>query len=88
METQKHYHGEFNNNGYSIYCEETERLEGAVYQAGNCRYDSAQYLPLSVSADILTITEIEEFCNSTGSAMAADSNGLWCGSGQIDDNDT
>lgn len=86
METEKTYYGEFNGNGYSIYCSETEQTQGAVYQAGNCKLDSAQYLPVGADG-ALDIVTIEEFCNSTGNDIAKENESIWQGCSRIDDNE-
>ena len=85
MAKQKHFFGEFNRNGYTIYSD--DKYEDAVYQAGNCEGDSAQYLPVGADGTI-DLATIEEYCNSTGKAMAEESDGIWDGCGQIDDEET
>jgi hypothetical protein len=79
----EHFFGEFNRSGYSIYQKDAPQLD-AIYQAGNCKYDSSQCLPIGSSGS-LDIATIEEFCNSTGKALADERSGVWDGAGQIDD---
>lgn len=78
----KHFFGEFNRNGYSIYCKE----EDLVYSAGNCKYDSAQYLRSGVEGT-LDIVTIEEYCESTGKEITKEHGGIWTGCRQIDDDE-
>jgi len=81
----KEYYGEFNNNGYEIW------LNGengdAVYRAGNCKFDSAQWLPPNAPGTI-DIATIEEFCESTGKEIAKENGGAWMGAKKVDDYDS
>lgn len=81
----EHYFGEFNRNGYSIYCAGVRNQE-PVYQAGNCKYDSAQYLPPG-SDGTLDIATIEAFCDSAGKELAEEVGTVWDGCARIDDFD-
>lgn len=79
----KHFFGEFNQNGYSIYERDMPNID-AIYQAGNCKYDSTQNLPVGSEGTIDIIT-IKEHCDYTGKGWAEEHNGIWDGCGQIDD---
>jgi len=81
----KHYFGEYNQNGYSIYISDSP-YDGVIYQAGNCKYDSAQYLPVGAEGTI-DITTIEDYCNQTGQEIAEENGGIWDGAKQVDDYD-
>jgi len=78
------YFGEYNQNGYSIFSDDREA--DAVYQAGNCQSDSAQYLPIGALGTIDLFT-IAEFCEYTGKAIAAENNDEWLGCSRIDDDE-
>ena len=77
----KHYFGEFNENGYSIFCD--SQHEDAIYQAGNCQYDSSQYLPIGSKGSI-DIATIEAYCDQTGKEIAKENSGIWDGCSKID----
>lgn len=75
--------GEYNRNGYTIY--DQENREGdSVYQAGNCMFDSGQYLPVGSEGTLDTVT-IADFCDSTGEELAKENNCVWLGCQQVDD---
>jgi len=77
------YYGEFNSNGYEIFVQDGSNSE-SIYQAGNCKYDSAQSLPVG-SDGSLDIATIESYCEQTGKEIANDNNGLWIGCSKVDD---
>ena len=75
--------GEYNRNGYQIFDAENPSSD-PVYQAGNCQYDSAQYLPIG-SDGTISLESIMEYCNSTGKDLAEEHNCKWLGCAPIDD---
>jgi hypothetical protein len=77
---KKVYYGEYNENGYTI--DFVGNQSDPVYQAGNCKYDSAQYLPPN-AAGTLDIITIQQFCESTGKDLAKENKGRWQGCTQI-----
>jgi hypothetical protein len=79
------FYGEFNRNGYTIY-EQGVHDSDPEYQAGNCRFDSAQTLPVGAEGT-LDACELEELCESTGIEIANENSGEWLGCSRIDDYD-
>lgn len=84
MAKEKHYFGEFNRNGYLIWLCGVRITGDPVYQAGNCEYDSSQYLPIGAEGTI-DLATIEEYCDSTGKEIAKENGGLWTGCTQVED---
>lgn len=80
----KRYYGEFNENGYEIFL--VGNMEGAIYQAGNCKYDSYQWLPVG-GKGVIDIITIEDYCNSTGREIAKENGGVWTGCSRIENFD-
>lgn len=82
MKTKRRVRGEYNRNGYEIYAGAT-RL---ICRYGNCKYDSAQWLPIG-SAGTIGLDAIRELCESTGKEIAQERGAQWDGAKQIDDSE-
>jgi len=67
--------GKYTKYGYEVRCDEGQ---DPIYQAGNSKYDSTQYVSPD-GPDAVSIESLAEYCEDTGKNMADELEAEWLG---------
>ena len=67
--------GKYTKYGYKIWSDEKQ---DTIYQAGNSRYDSSQYVKPD-RPDAVSLESLAEYCEDTGKEMAEEQGAKWLG---------